>query len=304
MKRTTMVQAVLALALLVLPAVPADASFLTFVASYGSDGNTCDSPANACAHISRALAVTDDGGTITCADSAEYLEGNVVIAKSVTLDCQHLGNLPALQINGSGGIAVTLRNSVWTDDGSFAIEFTNGAALILQNVHIFRQFGSAGIRFAPATNAQLVVTDCLFNNNPNAVGILIKPASGVQANFTIQRTVLQGNAWGIAADGTNGGTVLGMVRDSVLTGNTQAGIIAQAGGANVTVSVDNVAVTNNGIGLWATDGTAILTRRSYITQNATGVQANGSGAVFSYGDNSLNANPGGNGSFSGSVALK
>jgi hypothetical protein len=302
MQRTTIAHAALALALLVLPA-PANAFLMTFVASNGDNSHDCSSPANACRNISFALAQTDAQGQVNCVDSANYNEGQLFITRSVTIDCQHTSDLPQFVINGVG-IVATLRNfDMFGGGGSGAVEFFNGAALILQNVHISKQFAN-GIRFVPTANAQFVVLDCLINDNPNGVGILIKPASGVRANFTIQRTVLHGNQWGVAADGTNGGTVLGMVRDSLVTGNAQAGIIAQAGGANVTISVDNVAVTNNGIGLWAQDGTAILTRRSYITQNATGVQANGSGAVFSYGDNSLNANPGGNGAFSGSVALK
>jgi hypothetical protein len=89
----------------------------------------------------------------------------------------------------------------------------------------------------------------------------------------------------------------------VVTGNT-TGIITQAAGANVTVSVDNVSITNNGTGLWAQDGTAILAGRSVITGNGTGVQASGSGAVFSYGDNRLNANNNSNGAFSLVVGLK
>jgi hypothetical protein len=305
MKRTTIVQAVLALALLVLPAMPASAlSFMTFVASNGLDTNDCASPATACRHISRALAVADALGQVNCVDSADYFEGGTVItiAKTVTIDCQHTGDLPAFEVNGAG-IVVTLRNFDLIKDNSFSIEFTNGATLILQNVHMSENFGNA-IRFAPIANAQLVVSDCLINNNTSGIGILIKPASGVQTSFTIQRTVFQGNQWGIAADGTAGGSISGMVRDTVVTGNTQAGIITQGSGPNVTVSVDNVSVTSNGTGLWAQDGTAILTRRSFITGNTTGVRADGSGAVFSYGDNSLNANTGANGAFSAQVGLK
>jgi hypothetical protein len=300
-----MVQAMLALALLVLPVLPANGqSFITFVSSTGTDGNDCSTPALACRHINRALALTNVLGQINCVDNADYFEGGTVItiAKTVTIDCQHTGDFPAFQINGVG-IVVTLRSFDLTKDNNFSIEFTNGAALILQNIHMSENFGNA-IRFAPIANAQLIMSDCLVNNNASGAGVLIKPASGVQANFTIQRTTIQGNQSGIAADGTSGGSISGMVRDSVVTGNTQAGIITQGSGPNVTVSVDNVSVTNNNIGLWAQDGTAILTRRSFITGNGTGVRADGSGAVFSYGDNSLNANINSNGAFSLVVGLK
>jgi hypothetical protein len=306
MKRTTIVHAVFALALLVLQALPANAQFfMTFVASNGGDANACDTPATACRHFSRALAQTNPAGEITCVDNANYFEpATVTIAITVTFDCQHAGDFPNFVINGTG-ITVTLRNFDMSNTGNGpAVEFKNGAALILQNVHISNEVGvGSAIRFAPAANAQLIVSDCLINSNPG-VGILTKPPSGVQASFTIQRTTIQGNQYGIAADGTNGGSIQGMVRDSAVTGNSQAGIITQAAGANVTVSVDNVSVTSNGTGLWAQDGTAILARRSFITGNGTGVQANGSGAVFSYGDNSLNANTGANGAFSAQVGLK
>ena len=303
MKRTTIVQAVLALALLVVPAMPAHAFFVTFVASNGNDANDCGSPATACRHISRALAVTNLQGEITCVDSAEYGEATVTIGFSVTIDCrQNTGDLPPFEINGAG-IVVTLKNLDQFVDTAPAVEFTNGAALILQNVHLFRFSGHA-IRFVPATNAQLVVSDCRIDSSANAAGILIKPASGVQASFAIERTVIRGNRWGIAADGTNGGSISGTASDSVVTGNSDVGILTQGSGPSVTVAVDNVRVTNNGVGLWAQDSTAILARRSFITGNGTGVQASGSGAVFSYGDNSLNANVNSNGAFSAMVGLK
>ena len=307
MKRTTIVQALLALAVLVLPAIPAGASsFMTFVSSSGNDANDCSSPApaNACRHFSRALVQTSFAGEITCVDAADYIEATVTVAQSVTINCGYPGNFPLLVINAAN-IIVTLRNLDRSNTAAPLVDFRNGAALTLEKVQVSGAGTTSVIRFAPNADAQLIVSDCLIRDDfSSQVGIVIKPAAGVRATFTVQRTVVASGQFGIAADGTNGGTVLGIVRDSLVTGNTQAGIIAQAGGANVTVSVDNVAVTNNGIGLWATDGTAILTRRSYITQNATGVRADGSGAVFSYGDNSLNANPGGNGAFSGLKALQ
>jgi hypothetical protein len=307
MKRTTIVQALLALAFLVLPAVSADAStFMTFVSSTGNDANDCSSPApaNACRHISRALVQTSFAGEITCVDSADYIEASVTIAQSVTINCASPGNFPNLVVNAAN-IVVTLRNLDRSNTAAPLVDFRNGAALTLENVHWFGAGTTTVIRFAPTADAQLIVSDCLIRDDfSSQVGILIKPASGVRATFTVQRTVVASGQFGIAADGTNGGSITGMVRDSVVTGNTQAGIITQGAGANVTVSVDNVSVTGNGNGLWAQDGTAILTRRSFITGNITGVQANGSGAVFSYGDNSLNANIVANGAFSASVALR
>jgi hypothetical protein len=305
MKRTTILQAMLALALLVLPAMPANASsFMTFVASTGGDANDCSTPALACRHLSRALAQTGFFGEINCVDGADYVEATVTIAQSVTINCGHPGNFPNLVVNAAN-IVVTLRNLDRSNNAGINVDFRDGAALTLEKVHFSGTGAPSLIRFAPTADAQLIVSDCLIRDDlSGGVGILIKPASGVRATFTVQRTVVASGQFGIAADGTNGGSISGTVSDSVVTGNSQAGIITQAAGSSVVVAVDNVKVTNNGTGLWAQDGTAIIAGRSVIIGNGTGVQANGSGAVFSYGDNRLNANTATNGSFSAQVGLK
>ena len=112
MKRTTMVQTVLALALLIVPAMPANATFFsTFVSSAGNDANDCSAPApaSACRHISRALVQTSFAGQISCVDGADYVEATVTIAQSVTIDCGYPASLPNLVVNAAN-IVVTLRN--------------------------------------------------------------------------------------------------------------------------------------------------------------------------------------------------
>src|SRR5262245_8457201 len=69
-----------------LSATPSEALFNTFVASNGG-GMTC-SRAAPCANFQAALVQTDPGGDITCLDSGDFSDGDIVsINKSVTIDC-------------------------------------------------------------------------------------------------------------------------------------------------------------------------------------------------------------------------
>jgi hypothetical protein len=89
-------------------------------------------------HLTRALAVVDPGGEVSCLDGYGIVNGFVTIAQSVTIDCGAAGGtIPAMQLTVSGpGIVVRLRNLKMLGIGSTrAIAFTNGAT---RPVLIFR----------------------------------------------------------------------------------------------------------------------------------------------------------------------
>ena len=85
-----------------------------------------------------------------------------------------------------------------------------------------------------------------------------------------------------------------VVRDSVVSGNSQTGIsvTAPAGGQVSNIFVDRTAVLNNGTtGILAVGPVAgILVSNSTITLNGTGVATQAGGLVFSYKNNNLNNN--------------
>src|SRR5207249_4745439 len=87
----------------------------------------------------------------------------------------------------------------------FDLIFFNGAGVLhLDKVKINNLRGSGnGIEFAPTGAAKLFVTDShIINNGSSGItgGIVIKPASGIQANVTIERTRIENNFFGLIAD--------------------------------------------------------------------------------------------------------
>ena len=58
----------------------------------------------------------------------------------------------------------------------------------------------------------------------------IKPAAGVDADVSIERTLVTNNFFGIVADGAAGATIHGVVSDSVVSGNVNFGITASSSG--------------------------------------------------------------------------
>jgi len=87
----------------------------------------------------------------------------------------------------------------------------------------------------------------------------------------------------------------------MVAGNTNNGITASSGGANVTVMVQNVGVFANGFGLVANGtGAGMLVSGSAVTGNTTAVSATAPALVFCYGDNLMNGNTGGEACSAGS----
>jgi hypothetical protein len=303
------VAATLNFLLLSLPASAQVGPFTLFVASTGDDSHGCSNPTtDACKTFARAVSAALSFRLIVCVDSADF--GQFTIDKTITIDCTGTSASSAgITINGSG-IVVAIRGLVMNTNTIDGILFQNGAALTVENSAIrgFKAAGTAGIKFTPsASGSQLFVSDTTLSNNGISGisgGIVIKPASGIAANVTIERTRVESNFFGIVADGTGGGTIRGVVRDSVVSGNINNGITVSSSGTSVVLAIDNTTVANNNFGLVASGtNSGLLVRRSFITANATGLFTQGAGLLYSYRDNSLNNNST-DGAFTGVIGLQ
>jgi hypothetical protein len=293
----------------------------TWVASSGSNASSCDISAP-CATFNGAYGKTAVGGEITCVDSGNY--GDVDISHSITIDCQNaIGSnaLPGGVVIGSVSIFSTATTDIVTLRGldldglglssgstSGLIKFTGAGVLDVNKVKInnLRGLGN-GILFTPSGPAKLFVSDSHITDNGSsgiAAGILIQPASGVQASVTIDRTRIENNFFGIIADGTGGGSIRGVVRDSVVSGNVHNGITVSASGAGVAVlMVENTTVAGNDFGLVASGTNAgMLVSHSSVAVNNTGLFATGGGVLLSYKNNNLNGNTTTDGAFTGVIA--
>ncbi len=291
---------------------PASAANAAYLSRTGS-GSAC-TLASPCSSISSAVTAAGAGGEVVCLDKGNY--GGVIIPFSITISCgDGLWEAPAAGISiqtPAGAAAVVIEGFVADSlalSGSI-VSVTGQVAVHLRRVRIGNN-GSANsgfaINFNPTGPAKLFVTDSVIDNfggSGISGAILVKPASGVTANVTIERTRIENNRFGIVADGNSGGIIRGVVRDSVIAGNVNNGITVSTTSSNVVLGVERSTISGNNFGLVATGGNAgMLVRNSFILGNNTGLSSSGGGALLSYQDNSVNGNTS-DGAFTGSIGLK
>jgi hypothetical protein len=311
----------------VVAASPAQAmgyNAFSFVSNTGNDSNDCATPATACATFSGALAKTTTfgSGEIDCVNAGFYGGNNsaFTIAQTVTIDCAGgVGStFGPITINGAG-IVVRLRNLSLNGVGfgGVGIDGQNMAALYIENC-VITNFDvnsatppSLGIKFAPSASSLLFVTNTIIANNGVSTsvsgGIDIVPANGVHAEVSVDRSQINGNYFGIIADGTAGGTIRGTISDSVVSGNAQNGItVSTSGSGSAVLIIDQTKVTGNGNHGLAADGSGagMLVRNTSVFNNAAGLFTENGATLYSYGNNSVNGNNGNDGSFTGTIGLK
>jgi len=195
--------------------------------------------------------------------------------------------LRGLDFDGKGNVCSN-------QDTSFIV-FSGAGVLHLERMRISNFKGNcSGINFAPTGAAKLFISDSTVTNNGGfgiTSGILIKPASGVHADVTIDRTRIENNLFGILADGTGGGTVNGVVSDSVVSGNVNFGITASGSGTSVVLLVESTKIAGNTYGLVAVGAGAVMAvGKSSIMFNGTGLYTASGGAIGSFKNNNLGVN--------------
>jgi hypothetical protein len=285
----------------------------TWVSSTGS-GTACTRAAP-CADFAAAQAATNAGGVISVLDPGDY--GNLSITKSLTVRAEGVDG--GMTFTGPSGFFINViagASDVVTLEGlhmsgAGGIDFTSGGHL-----HVVRCVftngplsGLAGIKFEPSSPSKLSVTDTIISNVGSGTGggIVINPQSGGTAQVALERVTVNGNAFGIAADGTRSTGGINMtIADSMTSNNAQDGIIAvtPSGGAPIGVMVTNTKSVNNSIGIRSIGpNVTVRVGDSIVTANVTGLSFSGGGALLSYGTNKVQAN-GADGAFSGPVGLQ
>jgi hypothetical protein len=313
----------------VLSSAPAEATLAhTWVASTGSDGNNCDRP-TPCATFIGAYNNTTVGGEITCVDSGNF--GGLGITHSLTVNCEgyvasDTGTTIAvafMTITTGPGDVVTLRgldldglgqsaNQSCVDPVNFGgvVHFSGAGTLHLQKMKINHITGlDCGVQFTPSGSAVLDITDSDISDNGSsgtAAGVYVGPQSGAEADVVIDHTHIERNYFGIIFDGTQGGIIHGVIRDSVVSGNTENGITASTTSSNILLLIDQSTVSGSLHGLVAGGANAaIMVRNTSVFGNtAAGLFTVNGGQLFSYGNNSVDGNNGNNGAFTGMATLK
>jgi hypothetical protein len=313
MTKTRHLFAGLTLALAACIATPASAAGSTAYLARAGTGTTCTA-AVPCSSITPAILAAGLSGEVICLDKANY--GGVTIQQSVIISCgDDLWEAPGwvIYINTPAGSSVSIEGLVLDGTGftGSAATFSGQGSLRLHRVRIGNNSGSNsdGLQFAPSGAAKLDVSDSVFYNNGSGTGggIVVNPQSGGIAQVALERVVVSGNAFGIAADGSGSTGGINMtIADSMIAGNSQDGIVAvtQSGGAPIGVMVSNTKSVNNAIGIRSIGpNVTVRVKNSDVIGNGTGLSFSGGGILATYGNNAVNAN-GINGAFSGSIPLQ
>jgi hypothetical protein len=283
----------------------------SYVSSTGS-GIACTRTAP-CVDFPLAHDATLAGGVVTVLDPGDY--SSVTITKSLTIRAEVDGgstfSLPGgffILVKAGPNDVVTLEGLHF---GGAGIGFASGAHLHVVRCVIANgnASGDAGILFRPSSPSKLSVTDTVISNMGSGTGggIVINPASAGTAQVALERVTVNGNAFGIAADGTGSTGGINMtIADSMIGGNAQDGIIAvtPGGGAPIGVMVTNTKSVNNAFGVRSIGpNVTVRVKNSDVTGNGTGLSFSGGGALLTYGNNAVQAN-GMDGAFSGPVPLQ
>jgi hypothetical protein len=302
---TTAVLAATALLALV-PAETAHALNATsYVATSGSDTNTCQH-ADPCLTFPKAISAAFPGGEVRCLDQLGIggFPTNVTITQSITIDCrgiygevQRVGPTTTQDIgfiiNGAG-ISVTLRglNIAAPEGGSagnIGINIQQAASVHIEDCTIrgFTVNASQGIRIAPTAGFTTVtIINTIISNN--GLGIFALGAQGLLVN--LDHVKMYNNAFGgFRASGANGGVFVNIV-DSTANANGTNGFVATGGPVVIDMQRSNASL-NQQAGILADGaGAKITIGASTVTANGTGFARTNGGAIVSHGNNNVDDN--------------
>ncbi len=297
-RRFTLIVSLAALCLVVMTPTAHAQATRTWVSGVGDDANPCNRTAP-CKTFAGAISKTLAGGEIDALDPGGF--GTVTITKSITID----GNGTTAGILAAGtngviinaiGIDVTLRGLTINGAGSGLI----GVRILAANkVHIERsvifgfQVGTGRGVSDERTSGSFFMTDTIVRNNSQSGVVLLQVSAGAGVKGSFHNCRFQGNG--------NGGLVVSgsgvvSVKDSMATGNLQAGFFAEGGatgGAQMNL-LDSVSA-NNGQGITVQSNATVRISQTQITNNGTGLNPVGTGLISSYGTNNITANAVGNG---------
>lgn len=276
-----------------LAATAAAQAVRTFVASTGSDTNSC-SRATPCRTFQAAVDAVSAGGEVVALDSAGF-GANLTIDKSVSIIASPGVFAGIVVVTGHGvdinaGVSdtVVLRGlTISSQGGNDGVVYTTGGTLRVESCVVtgFSQHG--GIVFIGS--GSLEVQDSLISGN--AFGIAVEAAS---ASATLERVRFEGNFDALlVGDGAKA-----TVRNSTASHNTDAFQAFSRSSASSDLNIENcLAASNSGSGvLVGTSSTGFATVRvsnSTLTDNGTGLKNLGgsdNGRILSRGNNTVEGN--------------
>ena len=274
----------LALLPLALPSAASAQATRTWVSGVGDDANPC-SRAAPCKTFAGAISKTAAGGEINCLDPGGF--GGVTTIKAITFNCGYtLGSIlvqgtPGITVNAGVNDRVSIRGiqlqglNQTATAGTIGIRILAAQAVSIEDC-VVSNFGQQGIQDGrTAGGTKLFIRNSVISHN-SASGIALGATNGSVTQ--IEHTSSINNLFGVSS--SSGNSVI--VKRSVMSGNSNSGVETDAGAQ---MDVDDSSVTNNGTGVQA-NGT-IRMSNSDIAFNTT--VSSGTGPS-TYGNNRINSN--------------
>jgi len=290
--------AALGLILLLAGGAPTGAQGLaaqTWIAGDGDDASPTCSRAAPCRFFSTALPKTAAGGEITFVSGAGG--GPITIDKSISIIAE--GFTGGVLVSSGAGIVVNAGpNDVvvlrgldieGVGTGAVGIRFDAGRALFVEDSTI-DHFAGDGIRMQVGTSARLHVVNTAIRHNTSS-GIRVSTTSG-QVDAIIDGVALDSNGVGLDVRDRTHATI----RNSVVSGNTVAGLQAQAAtGTTVTtaLNVESTSTSFNAVGIQAGGGSQpsiVPIANVTVNGNGVGINIGALGSVISFGNNTISGN--------------
>jgi hypothetical protein len=285
-------------------ALPAQASLTrTFVSAAGSDANPC-TITQPCATFAHAYAVTAANGIVAALDPGKY--GPLTITGAITINgngwaaitAPAAGNGITINAGASDNVALIGLEIDGAGAGYNGIVLNSAGSLTVSNCTLqnFAHNGNDpttgnGILMQPTTGTlAFTITNTTASNNGHAGILFLGPSGSPSANGVIDRVVADANQDGIDVL-PSGGSVVVTISDSIVSNNSSDAIFVGSGSATLKVSIDNVTMSGNFLGIAAFSPANVLLGRSVITGNTEGVRnLTSPNTLYTYKDNRINSN--------------
>ncbi len=258
----------------------------------GNDANSCDNVLTPCQTFAGAVVQLNPGGEAIVLDSGGY--GPVTITKALTIEAPpgvlafiHPPSGDAITVNAGSSDTVILRGLTLNKGSAYGILINTAGSVHIENC-VISGFAFDGIAVKGLTS--VYVKDTISRGNFSGLNAAV--LSGY-ASVSAERCRFEQNQdYGIAIVVQ----AKASVRNSVMSGNGNSGILASTGTATgmPEINVESCLVANNNVGILSNGGSGghgtIRVSDTTVTDNVTGLAVNGGGVILSRGNNSVGGN--------------
>jgi hypothetical protein len=272
----------------------------TWVSGVGDDVNPCSRTAP-CKTFAGAISKTLVNGEIDCIDPGGF--GTITITKSITIDChQTMGSILNAGTNGmtiayDSFAATDLRKAVrvrglafqGSDTGVIGIRIIGaansaGSAVFIEDTVIDGNFGGAarGISDERSGGGELYVTNSTVRNIGNQ-GVYVNPSAGASLGLKISVLINNIRVENCGTGYFASSAVSTLIRNSVFSGNTGAGVYGEGPFAFSDILVASSLINGNGTGVQTPGSSTIRLSDTDIISNGTGI----TGTSYSYVTNRI-----------------